>query len=205
MAIQWGPTTPLVVAITLVALVVALVVISVATLVVVLEVVITTLEIATSRVTIPGARSVVVKIIWHRSVGISMMMATRWMRSLPQRWPLRHPTPSTQTGTPTQARQIISQVILSVWLCVRSIMARIKSKLPVGQVCLFNMLAILYLCTDLHVIIMSFLNFTHFIFLSRMPPRGSLFFTVDVWVGCSPSPPVMQRCYNQPYSRNVHL
>jgi hypothetical protein len=85
MAIQWGPTTPLVVAITLVALVVALVVISVATLVVVLEAVITTLEIATSRVTIPGARSVVVKIIWHRSVGISMMMATRWMRSLPQR------------------------------------------------------------------------------------------------------------------------
>jgi hypothetical protein len=195
MVIQWGPTTPLVVdvvAVTLVAPVVA----SVAALVVILEAVtITTmLEIATPWVTVPDARSMVIQIIWHHSAGISMMTATRWMRSLLQRWPLRHPTPSTQTGTLIQARRIISQVIPSVWLCVRSIKARIKSKLPVDRVCLFKMLAILfsalllelfiyvislmlhkpintyYLCTGLHEIIMSFLKFTHFIFLSRMLP-----------------------------------
>jgi hypothetical protein len=108
-------------------------------------------------------------------------------------------------------------MIWSVLRCMRSTMARIKSRRLGDKVCPFIMLVIPYFThpfipyncvtywyTDLLVIITFSLSFIHFIFLSRTPPRGSLFFAVDVLTSSTRSHSMVHPRHQLPCSR-VHL
>jgi hypothetical protein len=119
-------------------------------------------------------------------------------------------------------------MIWSVLRCMRSTMARIKSRRLGDKVCPFIMLVIPYFThsfiphncvtyymlhrpistffryTDLLVIITFSLSFIHFIFLSRTPPQGSLFFAVDVLMSSTRSHSMVHPRHQLPCSR-VHL
>jgi hypothetical protein len=59
--------------------------------------------------------------------------------------------------------------------------------------------------TNLLVIITFSLSFIHFIFLSRTPPRGSLFFTIDVLMGSTRCHSMVHPRHQLPCSRCIHL
>jgi hypothetical protein len=156
-----------------------------------------------------GAKSVVVPTTLCHIAGTAMKMGTKRTRIHLLPLLLLRPTPLTPTGTLTPVQPIMSQMISTDLPFARSIKAKIRFKLLVGQVCPFTMLVIplsvllfmlytftiscmllkppniSYLFIALPVTIMCSLNFIPIIFLLRTRPRGSLFFAVNALVACT--------------------